>query len=125
MYFYLLSQNFKYVFVGCGFQNEWAIQMGVIGTPFELFTKRSYAYGHETQATPLRNFFIYYSSTKYEPLGFGGSATIKFHVLDVYNSIDETKMSAYTAESAGATLYRCGFYLWDIQDFYEIVFYSA
>jgi len=119
-------KNSKYVFAGCGIHNSATIKMGVIGTPNELFNMKSYAYAQDTLATPLRSFYVYYSSSKYEPFGFSGSATINLKSVDEYDLSDNTRMSAYTTFDFG--VWRCGDTNNLDQNFkstYEIVFYAV
>jgi len=122
------SSNAKYVFMGCGRRGGSHIKMGVIGTREELFRQTGYA--QNTYLTPrkVRQFYPYYSTTRYAPIGFSGHKTIQLNYYDVYASTDETKLSVYTSRNDGYTLLRCGSDKnkpADFQRTYEIVFYSV
>ena len=124
----------KEIFMGGGIIGSDVVKMGVFGTTDELFDQREYPRNQDTAAKSVRKYYAYYDSGELEPIGFSKRQTIKLHDPDVSYPDDETKLSAYTAESASlidtfgnCTLWRCGSLTeenqTDFDDTFQIVFY--
>ena len=114
------------VFMGCGEINSNVFKVGAVATPAELFDQRDYPLYVESDAKAVRNYFAYYSTSAWEPIGFSKTSTIKLTSKDSYDLSDESKLSAFTTFSAGSHLWRCGSangYSVDFYSSFKIVFY--
>ena len=99
--------------------------MGAFATPTEWFDQKNYPVQKVSFAKSTRNYFTYYSTSKYEPIGFTNEPEIYLGYYDTYDGPAESKMSV-TTDYPLSSLFRCGSLDTKPDDFkstFKVVFY--
>ena len=109
-------ENSKYIFMGCGSSTKFNI--GIIGTPSEIFDKQPYpCCSYISEAKSVKNFYVYHSSwtdnyDKTEVLGFTDIKEIKLQQCDAYDYTDDNSLTNNKAMCVWTQqtpiLHRCG-----------------
>ena len=90
--------NAKEILLGCGRIEDDFLHMAVVTNVQDLFDQHDYGY-KVTEAKPVKNFHVYYSTTIHEPIGFSKGALIELYQSDIYDMDDTTKLSSFTTYS--------------------------
>ena len=117
----------KEIFMGGGIIGSKFVNMGVFGTPEELFDQRKYPHCQDTEAKSVRKYHAYYDSGFGQPIGFSKRPAIRLNGEDVLYRDDESKLSACTTDVYCRKLRRCGASNLDnptnFHNTFQIVFY--
>ena len=74
------------VFMACGKVASSTYDVGIVLQPSQLFNQQAYSYQIETEARVANNkdFFVYYNTGTYEPIGFTKEKEIFLFNIDCY-----------------------------------------
>ena len=101
----------KLVFMACGKVASSTYDVGIVIQPYQLFNQQAYSHTLNTEARVADNkdFFVYYSTGRQEPIGFTNEKQIFLYNVDCYecnregawnvqpSQLDDHRVSVHTS----------------------------
>ena len=90
----------KLILMACGHVDASTYDVGIVVPASQLFDQRAYPSKTNTEAKSVndKDFFVYYSTTHLEPIGFSAEKEIKLYAQDIYDgsaSLEPSKLDGH------------------------------